>query len=223
MVPVGRIGLRDGVTMASVYDFDLHIVGVGGHAARPHMTIDAIATAAEVIDSIQKIVAREIDPIAPVVITFGKISGGTARNVIADRVILTGTARTLSPETARRVPALIKRTAQGVCRARGAKMELIEVARYPVLKNHAAVNRRFRQNWEQLFDTPIDTTPLVLGGEDFACYLEKVPGAMFRLGIRNQKIAADKPWHHDKFKADEESLRFGAALLAMTALSALDR
>ncbi len=222
-VPVGQIGLRDGVTMASVYDFDLHIVGMGGHAARPHTAIDAIATAAEVIDSIQKIVAREIDPIAPVVITFGKISGGTARNIIADRVILTGTARTLSPETARRVPSLIRRTALGVCQARGAKAELIEIARYPVLKNHPAVNRRFEHNWKLLFKSPVQETELVLGGEDFACYLEKVPGAMFRLGIRNPKIAADKPWHSDKFKADEESLRFGAALLAMTALSALDR
>jgi amidohydrolase len=220
-LPVGQIGLRDGVTMASVYDFDLHINGQGGHAARQHTAIDAIATAAEVVDSIQKIVAREMDPIAPVVITFGKIAGGTARNVIADRVILTGTARTLSSETARKVPALIRRTATNVCKARGARAEIKEIARYPVLRNHPSANRIFERNWKSLFDGKIEQTPLVLGGEDFACYLEEVPGAMFRLGIRNTKIAADKPWHSDKFRADEESMRFGSALLAASAIDAL--
>lgn len=219
--PVGQIGLRDGVTMASVFDFDLHIIGQGGHAARPHTAVDAIATAAEVVDSIQKIVAREIDPIAPVVITFGKISGGIARNVIAERVTLTGTARTLSPETAKLVPALIRRTASGVCKARGAKAEVVEIAQYPVLRNHPKVNRLLERNWKSLFTPNIETTELVLGGEDFACYLEKVPGAMFRLGIRNPKIAADKPWHSDKFRADEESMRYGAALLAASAIDAL--
>jgi amidohydrolase len=222
-VGVGRIGLRDGVTMASVYDFDLHILGLGGHAARPHTAVDAITTAAEVIESLQKVVSREIDPVQPVVMTFGKISGGAARNVIADRVILTGTSRTLSPESARRIPALIRRTVAGVCRARGAKFEMHEIARYPVLRNHAKVNRLFANNFDQLFGGgEIETTELVLGGEDFACYLEKVPGAMFRLGIRNMKIGADKPWHSDKFMADEQALRYGSALLAATAIAALE-
>jgi len=221
-LPVGKIGLRDGVTMASVFDFDLHILGQGGHAARPHTTTDAIVTAAEVIDSVQKVVSREIDPISPVVITFGKIEGGTARNVIADRVILTGTARTLSAGTAKQAPALIRRTVAGICKARGARFEMIEIARYPVLRNDARVNRIFARNFERLFGShTVETTEVVLGGEDFACYLEKVPGAMFRLGIRNPKIGADKPWHSDKFIADEQSLRFGSALLAAVAIDAL--
>lgn len=220
---VGKIGLRDGITMASVFDFDLHILGHGGHAARPHTATDAIVTAAEVIDSLQKVVSREIDPVLPVVITFGKIEGGTARNVIADRVVLTGTARTLSTETARQVPALIRRTVAGICKARGARFEMNEIARYPVLRNDARVNRVFARNFERLFGSDnIETTELVLGGEDFACYLEKVPGAMFRLGIRNKNIGADKPWHSEKFIADEQSLRFGSALLAAVAVDALN-
>ncbi len=179
---------------------------------------------ARLIESLQKVVSREIDPVQPVVITFGKISGGVARNVIADRVILTGTARTLSPESARRIPALIRRTVAGVCRARGAKFEMLEIARYPVLRNHARVNRFFANNFDRLFGGgKIDTTEVVLGGEDFACYLEKVPGAMFRLGIRNMKIGADKPWHSDRFVADEQALRYGSALLAATAIDALKR
>ncbi|MBI5267089.1 MAG: amidohydrolase [candidate division Zixibacteria bacterium] len=220
----GKISLRDGVTMASVCDFDLIIHGSGGHAARPHTTVDSITCAAEVVDSIQKIVSREIDPILPAAITFGRIEGGTARNVIADRVTLTGTARSLSPELARRLPALIRRTTAGICKARGAKFEMKEIARYPVLSNHARVNRLLASNYEQLFGPgKIETTPVVLGGEDFACYLEKVPGSMFRLGVMNKKIKADKPWHSDRFIADEQALIFGTSLFCAAVVDVLGK
>jgi amidohydrolase len=171
---VGKISVRDGVTMGSVYDFDLIIAGRSGHAARPQNAVDAIATAAEVIESVQKVISREIDPVSPAVITFGKIEGGVARNVIADKVRLTGTARTLS-ETAFNLYG---------------KGKVLE-------------------------------TPQVLGGEDFACYLQKVPGAMFRLGTRNKKIGADKSWHAADFKVDEVALTVGTALLAMSVLDEL--
>lgn len=222
-VATGKIGLRDGVTMASVCDFDLIIHGTGGHVARPHTTVDAIACAAEVVDSIQKIVSREIDPILPAVISFGRIEGGTARNVVADRVTLTGTARSLSPALAKRIPALIRRTAAGICKARGARYEMNEIARYPVLSNHARVNRIYASNYERMFGGgKIEPTDLVLGGEDFACYLEKVPGAMFRLGVMNKKIKADKPWHSDRFIADEQALIFGTSLLCAAAIDTLN-
>ncbi len=221
-VATGRIGLRDGVTMASVFDFDLIVHGKGGHAARPHTCVDAVAVAAEVINSMQKIISREIDPISPVVITFGRIEGGTARNVIADNVTLTGTARALSPAVARRLPVLIRRTVAGVCKARGARFDMNEIARYPVLANNTEANRLFARNYEWLFGSGrIVTTEVVLGGEDFACYLEKVPGAMFRLGIMNKKIKANEPWHSDRFKADEQALTYGAALLTACVLDAL--
>ncbi|MFZ1683047.1 MAG: M20 family metallopeptidase [Candidatus Zixiibacteriota bacterium] len=222
-VRVGRIGLRDGITMAAVYDFDLVVKGVSGHAARPHEAVDAIATAAEIIDSMQKVVSREIDPIDPVVITFGKISGGTARNVVADEVRLVGTARSLSASAARKLPAAIKRTAEGICRARGASCKIGSVAGYPILKNHAATNSLYRLCYDSLFGTgKIDLTEPVLGGEDFACYLEKVPGAMFRLGIQNKKLKADQPWHSPKFMVDEKALYYGTSLLAMATVSYLD-
>jgi len=222
-VPVGKVGLRDGVTMASVRDFDLIIEGTGGHAARPHAAVDAIATSAEVIDSIQKIISREIDPIAPAVITFGMIEGGTARNVIADRVRLVGTARTLSPEIYRRMPSLIKKVTAGVCKARGAKFTMNLIADYPVLANDPAVNAVFKRTSEALFGKgKTCLTDPVLGGEDFACYLQKVPGAMFRLGTRNKKIGADKPWHSPKFIVDESALPIGSALLAASVINYLN-
>ncbi len=221
-LPTGTISLRDGPVMASVYDFDLVIHGRGGHAARPHSAVDAIATAAEVIDSIQKIVSREINPVSPAAITFGRIEGGTARNIVADRVTLTGTARVLDPALARSIPKLIKRSASGVCRARGAKCEMREIASYPVLKNHRVANELMARNYSTLFGArKIRTTDLVLGGEDFACYVDEIPGAMFRLGIRNKKLGADKPWHSPEFIADEEALVYGTSLIVSSVMDFL--
>jgi amidohydrolase len=221
-VAVGKIGLRDGATMAAVYDFDLVITGKSGHAARPHETVDAIATAAEIVESIQKVVSREIDPIDPVVITFGKINGGTARNVIADEVRLVGTARSLSSSAAKKIPAAIKRTAEGICRARGADCRISSVAGYPALRNSPSTNKLYNQCYEALFGKGkiVETAP-VMGGEDFACYLSKVPGAMFRLGIMNKKLKANQPWHSPTFMVDEASMYFGTALFAQAALTYL--
>jgi amidohydrolase len=213
-IVTGKIGLRDGPIMASVTDFDITVIGRGGHAARPHSAVDAIAVAAEMIESMQKIVSREIDPMNPAVITFGSIAGGTARNVIAESVILRGTARTLSQETQKRIPHLIKRTLAGICRARGADYKLDFIASYPVLANHREANVLLAGSYADLFGkNKIELTPQGMGGEDFAFYVKKTPGAMFRLGIRNDKIGANKPWHSSDFMVDERSIYYGTALL----------
>jgi len=222
-LPTGKISLRDGATMASVYDFDLVIRGRGGHAARPQLSVDAIAAAAEVIESVQKIISREIDPVTPAAITFGRIEGGIARNVIADSVALAGTARTASDKWGKRIPVLIRKTIAGVCRARGATFEIKEIASYPVLKNDSRTNRLYARNYESLFGKgKITRTEQVLGGEDFACYLERVPGAMFFLGVMNKKIGANKPWHSPQFLADEDALPYGTSLLAACTLDYLE-
>jgi amidohydrolase len=223
-LPVGTIGLRDGPTMAAVYDFHITIHGRGGHAARPQLAVDAITTAAEVIESVQKVVSRETDPISPVVITFGRIEGGTARNIIADRVWLAGTARTLSAHSFKKVPALIRRTVKGVCHARGATFELSEIADYPILVNDPQINRLFAENHEALVGKKkIAQIEPTMGGEDFACYLQKVPGATFRLGARNKKIGADKSWHSPEFIVDEAAMLYGTALLAASAIDYLGK
>lgn len=220
----GKIGLRDGVSMGSVADIDLIIHGRSGHAARPHHTVDAIVTAAEVIESLQKIISREVDPIDPVVITFGEISGGYARNVICDRVHLVGTIRTLSPKASKDIPKKVKRIAQAICKARGATAEIQIKGEYPVLVNDADTNEIIRSNFISLFGKgKIEQTDPVLGGEDFACYLEHVKGAMFRIGVMNKKIKADKPWHSPKFIVDEEALYYGTSLIAASVIDALKK
>ncbi|MFH2035624.1 MAG: amidohydrolase [Candidatus Zixiibacteriota bacterium] len=218
-LPTGEISLRDGPTMASVIDVDIVILGQGGHAAIPHRAIDAIVVASEVVESLQKVISRETNPLSPVLLTFGSIEGGTARNIIADKVTLKGTARTLSKENIKLLPRLIKRTVAGICRARGAKYELNILSSYPVLDNHSSANKILRACYEELYGSKkIQITLPTMGGEDFSFYLEKSSGAMFRLGVKNIKIGADKSWHAHDFIADEQSIRFGTELLSMAVI-----
>jgi len=218
-IKTGQIGLRDGPMMAAVTDFDITIIGKGGHAAIPHRAVDAVSVAAEVIESAQKIISREIHPVRSGLITFGTINGGTVRNVIAEEVKLSGTARTLDEENAKQIPKLLKRTIDGICRARGAKYKLDILTGYPVMMNHPETNRLFDQCFTELFGKgKIKEAPSGLGGEDFAFYLKEIPGAMVRLGIKNTKIGANKSWHSPKFIADEEAIVYGTALLSYAVL-----
>jgi amidohydrolase len=221
-LPVGSIGLRDGATMASVYDFDLNVTGKGGHAALPHKTVDAIAVTAQIISGLQNVVSRMIDPITPAVLTFGSIEGGTARNVVAETVTLRGTARSLDPKLTRKFPGLIKKTAEGIGRGFGAKVSVKTIADYPLLNGTPGVNRSIASAYKQVFPKgKVAEVPQVMGGEDFACYLDSVPGAMFRLGIRNGKIKADKPWHHPQFIVDENAIPVGYATMAAAVVNLL--
>jgi len=206
-----------------VFDFDLIVRGVAGHAARPHLAVDAISVAAEILESLQKVVSRESDPIDPVAISFGQIQGGIARNCVAETVTLIGTARALTSRAQRRLPKLIARTAEGICRARGAKCELIERAGYPVLVNDPAVIRHLAHSCDKLFGAGhTSSVEPVLGGEDFACYLEKARGAMFWLGVGNRRIGADKGWHSSQYIADEAAIPYGTALLVGATLEFLE-
>ena len=218
----GKISVRDGETMGAVMDFDIVVHGVGGHAARPQNAVDAIVAAAAIIDALQKVVSREMDPIAPVAITCGKISGGTARNVIADRVELTVTARTLSADARKKLPKAIKRAVINTAKAHGAAADIEFVADYPVVINDPAANRIIVGAAQKLLGKgKVALTEQVLGGEDFACYLEKIRGAMFRLGVRNTSIGADKSWHSPKFIVDEDAISVGTAVMVQAAIDAL--
>ena len=142
--------------------------------------------------------------------------------MIAESVKLKGTARALSDKAVRELPRRIKRTTMAICQARGAKANVTFFPGYPVLDNHPRANEIFRKNFSALFGRgKIVQTPLVLGGEDFARYLQLAPGAMFRLGCRNPKIGAVHPWHSSKFKVDEKALVYGTALLCAAVLDSL--
>ncbi|MFH1892782.1 MAG: M20 family metallopeptidase [Candidatus Zixiibacteriota bacterium] len=213
-IPVGKIGIRDGVMMAGVVDFDLTVKGKGGHAARPDKCIDAIVVAANVVTQLQNIVSRRTDPLEPVVLTFGKISGGSARNVIAGEVTLSGTMRSLSSKTMARMKKLIENTCKHVTRASNAGFEIDYFTSYPPLINDESVNRYYRNAAQELYGkrSVVEIASPLMASEDFARFLEHIPGAMMRLGVRNSKTDAIYPWHHNRFNIDEDAIGIGMAV-----------
>lgn len=220
----GRVGIRPGTMCAGTLDFDITIRGTGGHGAYPHLTHDPIAAAAQVIAGLQTIVAREVSPFEPAVVTVGKIESGTARNVIPDICRLEGTARSLTEKhlrfLARRIEAITVKT----CRAHNCVADLKFTWGYPPLVNADETNRVLRAAAQSLYGasilSPVRTPSM--GGEDFAHYVNAVPGAMFWLGVRNEAIGATYGLHHPSFKADETAMKTGISVLAKAALDVLN-
>lgn len=215
-IPTGKIGYRDGVLMSEVLDFNLMVKGKGGHGAHPQDTIDSIVISAQLINALQTIVSRTLDPHRQAVLTLGKIEGGTARNVIAGEVRMRGTIRGTESRTVVEVKKALEKITAGVCRAHGARFNLEYVAGYPALYNNPGANRFLVETAATLYGKKSVTylPEPSLGGEDFAHYLRYAPGAMFRLGTRNRQVGAIYPWHNDRYNADERALIFGSAILA---------
>jgi amidohydrolase len=223
-VPAGAIGAKDGPMMAQADDWSLEIIGRSGHGARPHETIDAVVVASNVVIALQTIASRRVNPLIPVVVSVGAIAGGTATNIIADRVTLKGTARSLTPELTEELPKMIEKIVAGVCQTYGASYNLRYNRGYPVLFNDKRVCDIYRKAAIELGGPKavIELPYPSMGGEDFSYFAKAVPGAMIRLGVGNKKIGADKPWHHPGFKVDEKAIPFGASLLTLAVLTVLN-
>jgi len=223
-ITTGKIGYRDGVLMSEVLDFNLTIKGRGGHGARPQDSIDSIVVASQLLNSLQTIVSRIIDPHYPAVLTIGKIEGGTARNVIAGEVRLRGTIRATDNRIVKKVRRALEEIAGGVSKSFGAGCVIEYVAGYPALRNNSEANRLLVETAMALFGkkSVVMLPEPSLGGEDFARYLQHAPGAMFRLGTRNRRLGAIYQWHSEKYNSDEKAMIFGSAILAGAVLQFLN-
>ncbi|GMV78934.1 MAG: N-acyl-L-amino acid amidohydrolase [Planctomycetota bacterium] len=217
LLPTGVLGLKDGATMASMDRFELLVEGVGGHGAMPHQTHDPIVTAAEIVLALQTIVARRMDPLEPGVVTVGKIEAGEAFNVIPPRCKLVGTCRSLSKDVWQKIPEWIETIATGIARAHGLDAKLEYTRGTPVLNNTAPAVDEMGAAFRKLGgrDTRIRAT---MGGEDFAYYLEKVPGCFGFLGAGDGTPATGYCWHHPKYNIDERALAWGSALFVQLVL-----
>ena len=167
--------------MAAADELQIRIVGRGGHAALPQRTVDPVVAAAHVITALQTVVSRSCDPTQPAVLTFGKVSGGHARNVIPDSVVLDGTLRTYDDPTAKTLRAAIRRVAESTAAALGARAEVDLAIGYPSVINHPALTDQCRRQAKELLgaDRVVDL-PLRMTGEDFSFYQKVVPGCFYR-------------------------------------------
>ncbi|TNJ63616.1 amidohydrolase [Paenibacillus hemerocallicola] len=221
-LPTGRITVTKGISFAAADRLVIKIIGKGGHAARPHETVDAIAISAQVISGLQHISSRLVDPLEPVVVTIGKIQGGSIGTAIASEVELIGTVRTLSPSLRAKMPELIENIVSGVTRSLGAEYELEYSMGYPAVLNDEDMVDFVIRTSEKLFgEKRWNYAKPSMGGEDFAFYSHSVPSVFFRLGVSNGQEETLYPLHHSMFDLDEEALSYGVAMHAAIALSYL--
>ncbi len=214
-LPAGFIGLKEGIVMAAADQFIIEIKGKGGHGAAPHQTIDPIVVASHVVQALQFIVSRQVDPMEPVVVSVCAIKGGQSFNIIADRVSLTGTVRTLNPRVQQQIPDRIRTIVKGVTAAFGADFSFDYEWGYPALTNNKEMLEIVRQagygivGRQRVLQVDLPS----MGAEDFACFTGYVPGAYFFLGAKPSD-GEPYPWHNSKFNIDESALATGAAVLA---------
>ncbi len=218
-IPAGSVGVRYGALTAAADDLEIIITGESGHGARPHEAIDAIWIASQVITSLQQAISRTQNPLRPVVLSIGQITGGRAPNVIADHVKLLGTVRSLHPETRANLPEWISKIVASVCQGYGARYEVNYHAGVPGVQNNSALSQLLQTAAEEAWgcDRVQVLTEPSLGSEDFSLYLEHAPGAMFRLGVGYKDRAINYPLHHPQFEVDESAIVTGVVTLAYSA------
>lgn len=213
-LPLGTVGVRNGALMAAVECFRCTILGKGGHGAMPHQTVDSIVVAAQVVNALQTIVARNVDPIESAVVTVGEFHAGTALNVIADTARLSGTVRYFNPKFAGFLQQRIEQIIAGICQSHGASYDLEYWRLYPPVINNAEIAQLVRSQAEAVVETPIGIVPecQTMGGEDMSFFLEEVPGCYFFLGSANPSKDLAYPHHHPRFNFDETALAMGVEI-----------
>ena len=224
--PTGTIHLRPGPLLASGDVIHLTVRGRGGHASTPHLALDPIAVAAEIVLGLQTAVTRRVDVFDPAVVTIARIEGGTTNNIIPESVDLEGTIRTVSAATRAFMREEVRRVVEGIAATRGAEVDLRLEPGYPVTVNDAASVGRIRDVAVGLLgeDRVIDLAAPIMGAEDFSYVLGRVPGAMVFLGARPpEEDPATAPMNHsNRVVFHEPAMAAGAALYAAVALRAFE-
>ncbi len=215
----GKIGVKKGSSFAAIDEFDLDVLGESAHGASPHQGRDAILAAGEIIQNLQSIVSRSVDPIDSAVITVGRIEGGDRRNIIAGKARLEATVRSLDETMRDKLERRIREVISGICQAHGVDYDLDYRRLYPPLNNNEEVTEVVRVEAEKIVggENVIRVSSPTMGGEDFAYFLRERPGTMFWLGGRSEEKNITAPHHNPRFDFDEDIMTTGAELLFRSA------
>lgn len=212
----GQIAVKSGPFMACTSEFELEIIGKGGHAAAPHTSVDPIVAGALVIQQFQTIVSRSIDPTEPSVITVGKIEGGTAHNIIPEKVKMIGTVRAFSMDTARFIKMRMEEILKGVSAAAGTQYKFLFREGYPAVVNDELCTGIITKAAEKIAgnESIMILERPIMAAEDFAFYQQHFPGAFFFLGSGSTEADSQWGWHHPRYNVDETAFRTSASLMA---------
>ena len=223
--PLGWLGIGAGPVMAGAEYFKITIYGKGGHGAMPQVAVDPIVAASEIMSALQSVVARNVDPLKPAVLTVASIQGGEAFNVIPPKVEMTGTIRTFETEVRETVVQRFHEIVENTAKAMGCTVEIDLKRISPAVINDAGIATKVQNAAQALYpETEIDSgNYLTMGAEDMAFMLEKVSGCYFFLGSANDEKGLNFDHHHPKFDFDEAVLPRAAALMAAAAVEVLNR
>lgn len=222
LLPVGKIGFREGMYMASCDEIYLKVIGKGGHAAAPDLAIDPILMASHIIIALQQIISRNASPKQPTVLSFGNIIGKGATNIIPNEVNIAGTFRAMNEEWRASALNKIKKMAESIAEGMGGKCE-VEISKgYPYLENNPELTRRIRSAAEAYVghENVVDID-ITLGAEDFSYYSQVIPASFYRLGTNNPAKGITSYVHTPTFDIDEDALKVGPGLMAWMAINEL--
>ncbi|CAG9609921.1 M20 metallopeptidase family protein [Pseudoneobacillus rhizosphaerae] len=213
---VGEFSLTNAeYTCGAVDIFELVVEGKGGHAAHPHLAVDAVMISAQVLVALQQIASRQVDPLKPVVLSVGQIQGGTKGTILPNTVTMNGTVRTLDPSVRDQVPQSMEKIATQIAEAYGGKAYLDYQKVTPSIKSDAAARVALSELVVDLFGKEsFKWVNPSMGGEDFAYFSQLVPSVFFRLGTKSSDDTAYGN-HHPKFNVDEEAIRFGMTVFSV--------
>jgi len=222
----GKIGLAPGPVMAATEEFEVSIIGKAGHTSAPHTALDPILAATQVIQSLQSIQTREIDPLLPITIMVGKVHGGSGRNIIADRVDIGGTIRFLfrNEETEKKILlGKFERVIKGICEAMGVQYELQFLPSNPSLLNNDQMVEYLKKASKETYEVEDNLVEYrCMAGEDFAEFTHKVPSALYFIGTGNEAKNTHYPHHHPMFNIDEDTLKYGVEMHVRAVLHYLE-
>jgi hippurate hydrolase len=206
-MPLGTFALRPGAIMASTDSIDLRIEGVGGHAARPHNSIDPVLAGAKLVIALQSIVSRSVDPLESAVLSVCEFHAGSARNVIPHTAELKGTVRTLSPQIRDLMEQRVREVVAGVAQLTGTSIELSYERGYPVVVNHDAQTAHAAAVAAEIVgEGRVMDMPPLMSAEDFAYMLEARPGALIFIGNGNSAGL-----HHPAYDFNDDAIVFGTS------------
>jgi len=206
----GKVGIKEGMYMASCDEIFVEIIGKGGHGAMPHQNVDPILIAAHVLTSIQQVVSRNCPPEIPSVLSFGKIIGEGATNIIPNQVYLEGTFRTMDEDWREKAHVIIKNHIEGIAKSMGAEAIVKIIKGYPFLENDIELTLKSKNKLKSFFgEENVVNLPLRMTGEDFSFYGRKTKANFIRIGTKNEKMGIVYPVHHAKFDIDESAIKTG--------------
>jgi amidohydrolase len=221
-IDTGQVGVRSGPITAACDKVEVRVSGPGGHTARPHLTADLVYALGKVITEVPAALSRRVDPRSSLSLVWGRVSAGSAPNAIPDDGIVEGTVRCLDDEAWHTAPDLLRELIESVASAYGVSAELTYTRSVPPTVNDSASAALFASATEAVLGPgSVVPTAQSLGGEDFAWYLESIPGALARLGTRVPGSLMSHDIHQPTFDIDEAAIATGVRVLAATALTAL--